>query len=388
MDQLTLGVIGTSEKTDEQRVPIHPHHLSRIPESVRRQLIFEEGYGARFDIADAELAALSGGVASRHEILADLGAAIVLKPVTADLNELREGGILWGYVHCVQQRALTQAALDRKLTLIAFEDMFVWGPHGQVGRHTFYKNNEMAGYCAVLHALQLKGIDGHYGNQRKTTIFSFGAVSRGAIYALKARGFRDITICIQRPDHEVREEILDCHYVRVRTGGPGEARMVVVEHDGNVRPLSELIGESDLIVNGVFQETDNPILFINKDEESSIKPGCLIIDVSCDEGMAFHFARPTTFSKPTFKVGTADYYAVDHTPSYLWDSASRSISAAAIVHLATVMGGPKHWQESETIRRAINIDQGTIQKASILSFQDRRPDYPHNAVSVTEKLSA
>ncbi|MCF6181443.1 MAG: hypothetical protein L3J60_05355 [Lutibacter sp.] len=58
----------------------------------------------------------------------------------------------------------------------------------------------MAGYCAVIHALQLKGVDGHYGNQRKVIIFGFGAVSRGAIYALKAHGFTDITICIQRPD--------------------------------------------------------------------------------------------------------------------------------------------------------------------------------------------
>lgn len=380
MEQLTLGVIGTSRKTDEQRVPIHPRHLGRVPEKVRRQLIFEKGYGNRFDMTDAELAALSGGVATRQEILADLGAAILLKPVTADLRELREGGTLWGYVHCVQQRALTQAALDRKLTLIAFEDMFVWGPHGEIGRHTFYKNNEMAGYCAVLHALQLKGIDGHYGDQRKAIIFSFGAVSRGAIYALKARGFRDITICIQRPDHEVREEILDCHYVRVRAGEDGEARMVVVEHDGSVRPLSELIRESDLIVNGVFQETDNPIVFITKEEDNCLKPGCLIIDVSCDEGMAFHFARPTTFSDPMFRVGQAHYYAVDHTPSYLWDSASRSISAAAIVHLPTVLAGRAHWRKSETIRRAINIDRGTIQKASILSFQNRRPDYPHIAV--------
>lgn len=93
-----------------------------------------------------------------------------------------------GYPHCAQQRAMTQTAIDRKLTLIAFEDMFVWGPNGQIGRHTFYKNNEMAGYCAVLHALSLKGIDGHYGNQRKVIILSFGAVSRGAIYALKAHG--------------------------------------------------------------------------------------------------------------------------------------------------------------------------------------------------------
>ena len=173
MSKLTFGVIGTSKKEDEQRVPIHPDHLPRLAEKYRRQLIFEEGYGAPFDVSDSELASQTGGIASRRELLAELGNVIVVKPTLADLEDLREGGILWGYPHCAQQRAITQTAVDRKLTLIAFEDMFVWSPSGQIGRHTFYKNNEMAGYCAVLHALRLKGIDGHYGNQRKTTIFGF-----------------------------------------------------------------------------------------------------------------------------------------------------------------------------------------------------------------------
>jgi hypothetical protein len=260
--------------------------------------------------------------------------------------------------------------------------MFVWGPNGQIGRHTFYKNNEMAGYCAVLHALQLKGIDGHYGNQRKVVIFSFGAVSRGAIYALKARGFRDITICIQRPDHEVREEVLDCHYVRIREGNEGEARMLVVEHDGTEQPLIDLINESEIIVNGTLQEPDHPILFVTEDEISYLKPDCLIIDVSCDEGMGFVFAKPTTFKTPMFKVGNVDYYAVDHTPSYLWESASRSISAALIVHLPTVLAGYESWQQNETIRQAVNIDAGVIQKPDIVSFQNREAFYPHAPVDM------
>lgn len=377
MSKLTLGVIGTSEKEDERRVPIHPDHLSRIPEEYRRQLIFEEGYGAPFDVSDSELALQTGGVASRRELLAGLGNVIMAKPTLADLKDLREGGVLWGYLHCTQQRAITQTAIDRKLTLIAFEDMFVWSPSGQIGRHTFYKNNEMAGYCAVLHALRLKGIDGHYGNRRKTIIFGFGAVSRGAIYALKAHGFRDITICIQRPDHEVREEVLDCHYIRLREGGKDEARMLVVEHDGSERALSDLIGESDIILNGTLQEPDHPLDFVTEAEKTCLKPGSLIIDVSCDEGMGFYFAKPTTFKKPMFKVGTTDYYAVDHTPSYLWESASRSISAALIVHLPTVVDGRANWQKNETIRRAVNIDAGVIVKPTILSFQKRQPDYPH-----------
>ena len=376
----TIGVIGTSRKEDERRLPIHPDHLLRLPEQVRKQLVLEKGYGKPFRIDDNEIASLTGGVASRRELLQDIGSVIIAKPVLSDLDELKEGGLLWGYPHCVQQMAITQAAIDRRLTLIAFEDMFIWSPSGQKGRHTFYKNNEMAGYCAILHALQLKGIDGHYGNQRKVIIFSFGAVSRGAIYALKAHGFRDITICIQRPDHEVREEILDVHYVRIKKGTEGNARMLVVEHDGSERSLTELIRESEIIINGTFQNPNNPLNFVTHEEKSCLKKGSLIIDVSCDEGMGFYFAKPTTFKNPMLSVDGVDYYAVDHTPSYLWESATRSISAALIVHLPTVLQGRNAWENSATIRKAINVNRGVIQKNEILSFQNRAINYPHNII--------
>ncbi|ALQ07943.1 MULTISPECIES: N(5)-(carboxyethyl)ornithine synthase [Pseudoalteromonas] len=381
MSELTIGVIGTSRKTDERRYPIHPEHLLRIPENLRKQMVFEQGYGTAFNVSDEYIATLTGGIASRSEILTHIGTAIIAKPVLADLEEMREGGTIWGYAHCVQQHEITQAAIERKLTLIAFEDMYVWSPNGNVGRHTFYKNNEMAGYCAVIHALQLKGIDGHYGDQRKTIIFSFGAVSRGAIYALKAHGFRDITICIQRPDHEVREEILDCHYVKVREGIEGESRMMVVEHDGTNRPLSDLISEADIIVNGTYQETAHPVNFVIESEAECLKPNSLIIDVSCDEGMGFFFAKPTTFKNPLFRYNNTDYYGVDHTPSYLWESATRSISAALIVYLQTILKGALQWQKDETIRRAINIEQGIIKNTAILAFQNRENIYPYNVIT-------
>lgn len=377
MTLLKMGVIGTSKKEDERRLPIHPEHLKRLPESIRRQLIFENGYGAPFNIADKEIAEQTGGMAARAEILSDIGSVIIAKPILSDLMELKEGGILWGYPHCAQQMQVTQAAIDRKQTLIAFEDMFVWTPSGQVGRHTFYKNNELAGYSAVIHALQLKGIDGHYGNQRKVIIFSFGAVSRGAIYALKAHGFRDITICIQRPDHMVREEVLDVNYVRIRKGEGNEPRLLIVEHDGLERPLLDLINESEIIINGTYQDIDDPINFVNEDEKSKLKAGTLIIDVSCDEGMGFYFAKPTSFKNPMISVDKIDYYAVDHTPSYFWESATRSISAALIVHLPSMISGRASWKQNKTIQNAINIDEGVVIKDTILRFQSRQRTYPH-----------
>ena len=374
---LKIGVVGTSRKENEQRVAIHPKHLERIPEAVRRQLVFEESYGVPFGMSDATLGARAGGTASRATLFAELDAILLPKPVLEDFQQLREGGVLWGWPHCVQQRAHTQAAIDRKLTLISFEEMFIWGPDGHRGLHTFYKNNEMAGYCGVLHALRLIGADGHYGEPRKTVILSFGAVSRGAIYALKARGMRDITICIQRPDHLVREEVLGCHYLRMRRGEKGEARMVAVEHDGSTRPLIDVLSEADILVNGIFQDPERPLMFVTDEELPRLRPGSVIIDVSCDEGMGFPFARPTTFAEPMFSVGTVYYYAIDHTPTYLWQSASWEISAALIPYLPTVIAGRDAWQTNETLRRAVEIDKGVIRNLKILTFQKRGPEYPH-----------
>jgi alanine dehydrogenase len=71
------------------------------------------------------------------------------------------------------------------------------------------------------------------------------------------------------------------------------------------------------------------------------------------------------------------YYAVDHTPSLLWNSATWEISQALMPFLDTVMAGPDAWAGDRTISRAIEISEGVIQNPKILSFQNRSPDYPH-----------
>ncbi len=118
-------------------------------------------------------------------------------------------------------------------------------------------------------------------------------------------------------------------------------------------------------------------MFLEGGEHSAMKPGALIVDVSCDDGMGFAFARPTSFEEPTFQVGSLTYYAVDHTPSYLWQSASWELTRVVLPFLEAVMSGPEAWEKSETIRRAIEIWDGVVQNPKILSFQSRAEAYPH-----------
>ena len=91
----------------------------------------------------------------------------------------------------------------------------------------------------------------------------------------------------------------------------------------------------------MLQDTDAPLVFVTDDDLAALAPGTMVIDVSCDEGMGFSWARPTTFADPTFTVGhNVLYYAVDHSPSYLWGSATWEISEALLPFLRTVMDRP------------------------------------------------
>ena len=145
----------------------------------------------------------SGRVASRKEILNNYDCVLMPKPLVEDLAQVHKGAIVWGWPHCVQQKEITQISIERKLTLIAWEQMFKWSRTGDKNMHIFYKNNEIAGYAGVNHALNLIGVIGNYGKPRKAVIFSFGSVSRGAVYALQGQGATDITVYTRRKPTDV-----------------------------------------------------------------------------------------------------------------------------------------------------------------------------------------
>ena len=80
---------------------------------------------------------------------------------------------------------------------------------------------------------------------------------------------------------------------------------------------------------------------------------------------------------PTFTVGSnITYYAVDHSPSYLWNSATWEISEALVPYLRTVLAGRAAWEADQTVRRAVEILDGSVLNPDILSFQQREPNHP------------
>ena len=374
---LVLGVMATSRKPDERRLPIHPAHLERIDADLRANMILERGYGLRFGIHDDELDPLVGAMADRDEIIARADVVLLPKPQASDLEDLRDGQVLWGWPHCVQDRAITQTAIDKSLTLIAWEAMNHWQADGGFGLHVFHKNNELAGYCSVLHALQLCGSTGDYGRRLSAVVIGFGATARGAVTALNAHGIHDVRALTNRGIAAVGSPIPSVDIIQFEHSDEAPFESTVNTEDGPVS-LAPYLAENDIVVNCTLQDPNSPLTYLTTDDLAEFRPGSLIVDVSIDEGMGFSWARATSFADPMFTVGeSTNYYAVDHSPSLLWNSTTWEISEALLPFLRTVMEGPSSWAESETIQRAIEIQDGRVRNDAILTFQNRSSEYPY-----------
>ncbi|WP_179964997.1 N(5)-(carboxyethyl)ornithine synthase [Mycolicibacterium sarraceniae] len=372
-----MGILAHSRKENERRLPIHPAHISRIDPQLRSRIFLEHGYGSDFGATDNALSRLVGGVGTRAQLLADCDVILLPKVQAEDLAEVKERQVVLGWPHCVQDAALTQVAIDRRLTLIAFESMNHWRPDGGFGLHVFHKNNELAGYCSVLHAMQLTGVTGSYGRRLRAAVIGFGATARGAVTALNAHGVDDVRVLTNRDVAAVGSPIPSTQIIQMGHHPDRPERVWADAGDGPI-PVARYLARNDIVVNCVLQDPVAPLTFVTEDELGAFAPGSLIIDVSCDVDMGFNWARPTSFSHPIVELGDGvQYYAVDHSPSYLWNSATWEISEALVPHLEILLAGAAAWTTSPTISRAVEIRDGIVLNPKILSFQHRDESYPH-----------
>jgi alanine dehydrogenase len=368
-------------------LPIHPAHFSRIDRRVRPRIFLEHGYGSDFGATDDALAELVGGIRTREELIADCDVILLPKVQAEDLAELNVAQVVWGWPHCVQDAALTQVAIDRRLTLIAFEAMNHWQADGGFGLHVFHKNNELAGYCSVLHAMQLAGITGSYGPRLRAAVIGFGATARGAVTALNAHGVDDVRVLTNREIAAVGSPIHSTQIIQMRRDSDAPER-IWADTPAESVPVAQLLADNDIIVNCVLQDPDAPLVFVTEQDLAAFTAGSLIVDVSCDVGMGFSWAHPTSFTRPSIEVANGvHYYAVDHSPSYLWNSATWEISEALLPHLETVLAGPAAWDENSTISRAVEIRDGVVCNPGILSFQHRDHAFPYAVRAVASAVS-
>jgi N5-(carboxyethyl)ornithine synthase len=310
-----------SGKENERRRAVLPHHLTTVRN--RSQLVFERGYASPFGIPDEAFESLGCKVMDRSDVYS---MDIICNPKAPEPDErdrFQTGQSLFGWVHAVQGRETVDLLLGKRMTAIAWEDMFVGG------RHCFWRNNEIAGEASVLHAANYFGrlLDG-----ARAAVIGSGNCARGAIRSLGRLG----------------------------------ADVQVYDRD-TVGLLRDELPEFDIVVNAVLWDVFRTDHIIYKDDVARMRPNSMIIDISCDEAMGIETSRPTTIAEPTYIVDGVTHYVVDHTPAIYFQSATNAIGEVTAVFLdRLVEGSPDACLDAATV-----IKDGKILDQRISRFQGR-----------------
>lgn len=317
----TVGLI-ISHKENENRRTLVPEHvkLLKYPEYI----FIEDGYGKSLGYTNDDYTSLGIKVASRDEILKK---DIICDPKIGDADYLEHlnGQTIFGWVHAVQNRDITDKIISSKLTSYAWEDMY------ENGRHCFWRNNEIAGEAAVFHAYMCHGV---FPYKTKAAVLGRGNIARGAIKTLNFMGAE------------------------------------VVQYDRKTESLfRKELGEFDVVVNGILWDTTRKDHIIYREDLKRMKPNALIIDVACDRAGGIETSIPTTIQNPIYEVDGITHYVVDHTPSLFWKTTSESLSSEFVKYIDLFILGIQ--LENPVLSQCRNFDSGEILDERIIKYQNR-----------------
>jgi len=309
-----------SHKENENRRALIPTDLKKI--KYVGQLFFERGYGDILGFSDEDYIEAGASIVSRVEVLRK---DIICDAKIGDADYLSElkNQTIFGWAHLVQNRDITDAVLSGKLTAFVWEDMYC------NGRHSFWRNNEMAGEAAIMSAFQCYG---EMPYNTKVAVIGRGNVASGAIRILTCLG-ADIVVYSRATEKLFREEM----------------------------------GQFNVIVNALLWDTTRKDHIVYKEDLKRLKKNALIIDISCDKAGAIETSIPTTIEDPTYYVDGVMHYVVDHTPSLFYKTASQGISFEVAKYIdELIMDKP-----GKVLQDAMAVENGVIIDERIILFQNR-----------------
>ena len=309
-----------SRKENEFRRAIVPENLKEVTHC--NQLFFEKGFGEVLGYSDKDFEKYGAHIVSREEVLQK---DVICDAKIGDADYLSElyDQTIFGWVHLVQNRDITDTVINGRLTAYCWEEMY------NKRRHSFWRNNEMAGEAAIMHAFRCYG---EMPYNTKVALIGRGNVASGALRILTCLG-ADVTVYTRQTEQLIREEL----------------------------------DRYDVVVNALLWDTSRKDHIIYCQDLKRLKPNALIIDVSCDKAGAIETSIPTTIENPTYIVDGVMHYVVDHTPSLFYKTASKGISEEVCKYLDQLIID----EPGKVLLDSVGIRKGEIVDKRIISFQGR-----------------
>jgi alanine dehydrogenase len=341
-------------KNNEFRVAITPagvHELVRNGHDV----YVERSAGVGSSISDADYVAAGAHILDTADDVWGEGDLIlkVKEPIASEYHRMREGQVLFTYLHLAADKPLTEELAKRKVTGIAYEtvelpdrSLPLLAPMSevagrlapQVGAHTLMRAQGGKG-------ILLGGVPGVYAAK----VVVIGAGVAGANAAAIALGMQAEVLLLDKNVARLRQ--MDAIY-------QGHCQTVT----SNAYEIEKAVLDADLVIGAVLVPGAKAPRLVTNDLVKRMKPGSVLVDISIDQGGCFEDSRPTTHAEPTYEVHNSVFYCVANMPGAVPHTSTYALTNVTLPYAVELAnhGWRRALQADPSLAKGLNTYDGAV----------------------------
>ena len=340
-------------KTLEFRVALTPAGVRELVKN-GHQVLIESGAGLGSAISDsqyqsegAEIVPSAKDVWQRAEMVMK-----VKEPLPSEYPLMREGQILFTYLHLAASKECTDALIAAKNIAIAYETVEV---NGQLP--LLAPMSEVAGRLSTqVGATALQKANGGRGvllggvpGVRPGKVVIIGGGVAGLNAAVMARGLgADVTILDRST---ARLQHIDSLY-------NGTIKTLM----SNDHAIEQEVTEADLVIGAVLIHGAKAPKLVSNDLVSKMKSGSVLVDIAIDQGGCFADSKPTTHADPTYQVHNSIFYCVANMPGAVPVTSTYALTNATLPYAVAIanLGWKGALKQDADLAKGLNVCEGKV----------------------------
>jgi alanine dehydrogenase len=339
----------------------HEYRVGLTPESAKELVMqghevwIETQAGAGIDASDDQYVAAGAKIVDGPDpIFAECEMVVKVKePQAVERAKLREGQILYTYLHLAPDADQTRELLDSGVTAIAYET--VTGPRGQLPllkpmSQVAGRMSVQAGATALEKAhggrgVLLGGVPGVMPG--KVVVIGGGVVGFNAAQMAVGLG-ADVTILDRDP--EVLEKV----------GTHFEARAST--RFSNAANLYDAVTNADLVIGAVLIPGAAAPKLVTREMLKDMHKGAVLVDVAIDQGGCFETSRATTHAEPTYVIDDVVHYCVANMPGAVARTSTYALNNVTLPHALRIarMGWKDALAADPHLAEGLNVHRGEV----------------------------
>ena len=349
-----------------KEIKLQEHRIGLTPDSVKhlinngQEVLVENNGGLGAGFSNEDYKKVGAKIIDKPEDIFKSSDIIVKvkEPQLSEVSMIREGQIIYTYLHLAAAKELTKALIDTKSICIAYETVTdnngklpLLAPMSavagrmsvQAGAHSLEKNQNGRG-------LLLGGAPGV--EPANVVILGGGVVGENA--AIIATGMRGKVFIIDKSEERLKD-------LQKMFGD----KIIPLRSDQS--DLKSIISDCDLLIGGVLVPGAEAPKLITKDMIKLMKKGSVIVDVAIDQGGCVETSKPTTHANPTFIVDGVVHYCVANMPGGVPRTSTMALNKATLPLLTKIaqQGYKKTLKENKNYLAGLNIYKGKVTYKSV-----------------------